>query len=233
MTITSYTLPGSPAVVPVTSQGGNANGTLQPITDLCTETLTLLLAQYQDSPRLKSLICSFVERIQELETASLDVYNNVISIETAEGAQLDILGKIVGEARGDRNDAMYRNALRVRILINLSQGTIEDLVQIAALFEQIDLEVGSYVDVQEVQPARLEVRVVTTPTNPAEEIDKRLRLAKAAGVALTTLIHYGGPTASFVFNSPADYPEKSTTSGFSDNGIGAVTGGQLASAIVS
>src|SRR5690606_20449459 len=98
---------------------------------------------------------------------------------------------------------------------------------ITRLFEDFDSEAGSFVRIQGVQPARLEVRVVRTPVNAPEEVDKRLRQAKAAGVTLQTLIHPGGPSGSFRFCSVADYPEKSTTEGFADSG-GGVTGGAWA-----
>ena len=231
MPVTSYTIPAaSPAATVV--QGGS-DGDLIEITNLCEESLTLLLAQYQDSPRLKDLICSFLERLQELETATIAVHTNVLNIDLAAGVNLDLLGKIVGEARDGRTDDVYRNALRVRVLINISDGKIEQLIAIVRLYEQMDLVVGSTVEIQELQPARLEVRIITgTPINPGSEIDKRLRQAKAGGVALTTMLSYGGVGGTFKFIRAADYPEKNTTEGF--EGIaGPVAGGTLLHAIGS
>lgn len=230
MPVTSYTIPAAPPAATVV-QGGT-DGDLIEITNLCEESLTLLLAQYQDSPRLKSLICSFIERLQELETATIAVHTNVLNIELAAGDNLDLLGKVIGESRDGRTDALYRNALRVRVLINISDGKIEQLIDIVRLYEQMDLVPGSRVEIKEIQPARLEVRVITTPVNPPQEVDKRLRQAKAGGVALTTMLHYGGVGGSFTFNRAADYPEKNTTQGF--EGIaGPVAGGSFTHAVGS
>lgn len=52
-------------------------------------------------------------------------------ISTAAGVQLDVLGKIVGQARGGLSDDDYRRFIRARISANKSSGTVEDILRVA------------------------------------------------------------------------------------------------------
>ena len=198
------------------------------ISDLTQNSLDLLLAEYADSPRLKNLIGSYTRAIQELETTALDVYQDVLSLDTAVGVQLDLLGRIVIEDRDGKSDTDYRRALRVRVLINISDGQTEELIAVARLFEDLSAA-GELVQIQDLQPARMELRIFsTTPTlNTIVETDRRLKQTKAAGVSLSTIVHYAGITGSFKFIRAADYPEKSTNEGFT-NVPADVTGGEFA-----
>ncbi len=215
-------LPG-PVVDPTNEADGTGGsaGTLREVEGgLCPEGQDLLLAQYQDSPRLKALLCALLDPAQEFDVAAVGMYERALSLDDAEGVNLDLIGKIVREARDGRSDYVYRRALRVRVLINRSQGRLRDLIQIVRLFEDMDLP-GSdplaYVRIRSVQPKRLEVRIVSVPVNEAREIHKRLRQAKVAGDALTTMVlpsPDGTIARAFRFGRAADYPEKNTDQGF-------------------
>jgi hypothetical protein len=224
-------LPGpalDPDVVPSTPTGGDGAGSLATITGgYCADAFALLISQYQDSPRIKALICSLLHTSEETDAAAIDLFWTLFSLEYAQGVGLDLIGKIVRELRDGRGDWEYRNALRVRVLINKSQGRPEDLISIARLFEDHTATAvtfpGRTVHLSEVQPARLEIRIVGTPTNPPQEVNKRLRQAKAGGVALTTIVQaYPSTTGrGFRLSRAADYPELNTTEGLSS----AVDGG--------
>jgi len=54
-------------------------------------------------------------------------------VDTAEGAQLDIIGAIVGQGRNGMIDDDYRRYIRAKIAVNNSNGTFEDLLTIAFL----------------------------------------------------------------------------------------------------
>lgn len=54
-------------------------------------------------------------------------------VDTAVGAQLDIIGRIVGQDRDGLVDDDYRRFIRARIAANDSDGTIEDLILISFL----------------------------------------------------------------------------------------------------
>lgn len=203
------------------------SGNVTEITDVSAQALALLIPEYQETPRWQAWISSVMDSIQELESAAADVWGNVLNLDDAVGDQLDLLGRIVQEARDGRSDTDYRRALSVRVLVNRSQGRVEQLIQIARVFTSADLQVGAVIRLQEVQPAAIEIRVVRTPVTTRGELDRRLRKAKAGGVKLSTIIHPGGPNGSFFFIDSANYPEKVDT-GFSDGPLGALAGGQLA-----
>ena len=52
----------------------------------------------------------------------------LLDIDTMEGEQLDGIGSIVGEDRQGRSDAEYREAIRVRISLNVSSGEPETVI---------------------------------------------------------------------------------------------------------
>lgn len=55
------------------------------------------------------------------------------TIESAAGAQLDVLGRIVKERRDGLDDDTYRRRVRARIAVHRSRGTVEDLITITRL----------------------------------------------------------------------------------------------------
>lgn len=55
------------------------------------------------------------------------------TIESANGAQLDVLGKIVKEPRNGLDDETYRRRVRARIAVHRSKGTVEDLIKVTEL----------------------------------------------------------------------------------------------------
>ncbi len=214
-------LPGSVlSTLPEDATGG-ADGSLALIAGgHCADAFRLLISQYQDSPHVRALVCSEIHPADDLDAAIVGLFHTLLSIENAVGAGLDLIGAIVREKRDGRGDYLYRAALRVRVLINRSQGRPEDLIAIARLFE------GDTVDtvrLTEHQPARMVIRVIGTPTNPPQEVNKRLRAAKAGGVALQVAVQaYPAVTGrGFRLSRAADAPEKNTTEGLSS----AVDGG--------
>lgn len=198
--------------------GGRADGTLAEIDALCTQSLGLLIGQYEESARLRDLLCAYIERLQEFETGSVGVYERVLDVDNAEGVHLDLLGRIVREDRNGLPDYVYRRMIKTRILVNRSQGRLRDLVQIIRTLEDMDLSTAdpaAYVRVREVQPARIEVRVIHTPANLPDLVHGRMRASKAAGVALTTMtVPYPATTLrAFKLIRASAYPEKNTTTG--------------------
>ena len=57
-------------------------------------------------------------------------------LDNAEGVQLDVLGKLVGEPRKGKEDDLYRVWITVRIRVNRSHGRGLDLLEILRLVEQ-------------------------------------------------------------------------------------------------
>lgn len=139
-----------------------------------------LIHYFQGKPRIRAVLGSWAEQIQELETIFWYLLTRR-GLSDAEGVWLDVLGDVVGEPRQDRTDAGYRAAIRVRILVNRSNGKLPELIAIAGQM----LGTGADVQVTEHAPASIMVRVHSDLGDvlPADLI-RMLRQAKAGGVRL-------------------------------------------------
>lgn len=78
---------------------------------------------------LQKWIVTYTNQIQDLEQAFFQLINER-TVDAAVGAQLDGVGSIVGEQRFGRNDPDYRVAIKGRIRLNKSNGTIEDIIAV-------------------------------------------------------------------------------------------------------
>lgn len=89
----------------------------------------LLIDHFQQKANLVALLSSYTEQTQEIENTLFDLLNG-FWIDTAAGAQLDGLGEIVGAVRNGADDATYRLRIRVRIILNKTSGTTNQIIQI-------------------------------------------------------------------------------------------------------
>lgn len=78
------------------------------------------------------LLLSFAGDIQAVEDTLQQLYT-LRSIDEAEGVQLDMLGKIVGQFRGGMIDEDYRRIIRAKISVNRSKGTFADILKVSKL----------------------------------------------------------------------------------------------------
>ncbi len=83
------------------------------ITDYDAVTLNLILDQYKESPRLQGVVRAANTQAEDLEEALFEIRDR-FRIDTAEGAQLDTIGRILREERGGRTDEEYRQGLKAR-----------------------------------------------------------------------------------------------------------------------
>lgn len=92
---------------------------------------TRLYTQFREKPKIWQIVSTtLAPQFQELEDAFQQL-TTLRSIELSEGAQLDVLGRIVGQVRGAApTDADYRMMLRARILANRSNGTVPELLAV-------------------------------------------------------------------------------------------------------
>ena len=88
-----------------------------------------LLAQFQNSPNLNGLVAALVQQAQDLEDATNQLLTQT-SLDTAIGAQLDVIGEILSLDRGSLTDEEYRADLRIRVLIITSSGTADDILNV-------------------------------------------------------------------------------------------------------
>ena len=164
MTLFSFTLPptGAPAPLSLTEE-----------TDLEGRAAQYSLWQYQDKPKFQAMLRALVSALQPLESLAFDVYEGV-RLDTAIGAQLEILGKIVGWEKGTKTDEEYRAFIRGKILANRSNGTLPETYAILDLFT-LDAQA-----IQEYPPAAYVVEIVLA--SYPYEIFQLLAIARPGGV---------------------------------------------------
>lgn len=160
------------------------------------EALARLISQYQGSPKLKSLIAAFVQPLQDAE-AALTVMNNARYLPNAQGAQLDLIGAIVGIPRPPgASDAVYLNDIYGQIKINTSQGQPEQVIQTFQLFTGATLVI-----LTECFPAEILISSDYVPTSQAD-VDQLLKIlgeVAPAGVRPDGIIAFDS-TEAFAFD---------------------------------
>lgn len=104
--------------------------TLAHITTHKEQMLARLLFQYKGKTNITKLITVLASRYQGMEDVLWDLATKR-GIELGEGVQLDNLGKILRQERGDSaDDAEYRLRLKARMRANQSSGTPEDILSV-------------------------------------------------------------------------------------------------------
>lgn len=152
--------------------------------DMVVEAINNLIELFKNGPRNQVVLGATVGQVQELEN-NLWLMYAAFTVDTAVGEQLDFLGNIVGELRQGRVDSDYRAAVRVRVLVNLSSGTIPELLEIC-----YGLVPTADVTLQEVANMTIAVHFSVLTGTTLRTVYQILRQAKAAGVRL--LLTYGG-----------------------------------------
>lgn len=158
------------------------------------EAISHLIDYFRDGPRNQALLTAICTQVQEAEDAHW-AYHGAFDVDTATGDQLDLLGKRVGERRSDRTDTAYRAAIRVRIMVNLSNGRIEELIAIA-----LGISPTSTIITRELQPAAFSIEMSNLPGVAFVDAYRLLKQAKAAGVRL--LFTGGGHMIGAVDGTP-------------------------------
>jgi hypothetical protein len=122
------------------------------IDDHTEQALGLLISQYRDKPRLSGLITAITNRLQEFEDCNWDVINKRLldyidrdgNLAHAVGAQLDTIGRIVGQGRGGQDDATYLIYIRAKIFLNKSRAKHDDVIKLLQLVEAADFTYSEY-----------------------------------------------------------------------------------------
>ena len=143
--------------------------------------------KHKGKEKLEALIAALVTPMQDIETALFDLYVGRL-LDTAEGIQLDVIGKIVGQARAGESDTDYRRILRARIAVLRSKGRIEDVIRVARLILN-DSDVA-------IRPVQSQVRTllvyledkVMTDSTTLEQLAEFLGNTVSAGIKL--LLYY-------------------------------------------
>lgn len=209
----SFTLPAeSAAATPGASEGVGAR-----IADHADQAVRRLAYQYR-KPKIEALVRSFMGPVQVLEDVAWDMLT-LRFVDTAEGAQLDLLGKIVGQPRLGFDDDGYRRLIRARVTANRSDGVIEDLITIATLV--VD-DVDADIEMEPQYPGTIVVRIggVAVTDAVAEIAISLLRRGASGGVRILFEYSASVPGGTFAFDG-------GTGLGFGDVSVPA-TGGAFA-----
>jgi len=190
---------------------------LTKITTHAEDAVARLLEQFRGGTTLPALVRAFSNQAQAAEDALWDVLV-LRRLGTATGAQLDVLGRILGQAREGRADADYVLWLRARMLLNLGSGRPEDLL---ALFASVT-QGSTTLQLEEQFPASIVLRVGSASTVDPAQAAAILQLAKAGGVRAILESATSIDTTSFAFDT--------NDAGYGDSTNGAV-GGTYAAAI--
>ena len=178
--------------------------------------LKRLLAQFQGQRNFEGQLRSFLLQVQEVE-AMLFALMAERYVGTAVGAQLDGIGRVVGEPRSGKTDTDYRAALRGRAIRNRAHSRIEDIHTLFGLllpgfsFTLTGNPGGS--------AARFtyEVDQALTPADPSPVVlDAQLQEAKGAGVSVELLYGNSPQSEAFTYAS-GDALEPSATQGYSND----------------
>lgn len=161
--------------------------------------ISQLLQEFQQSEKLKGLLCAFAETVQTSE----DLMNPLVlsrDLDVAIGDVLDSLGDAVGEPRQGRGDGVYRLFVRAKILVNKSSGTIPEII---AIVRQMAGDPLIDVQIDEYYPATFFVRPVDVELTETEgEIwGDLLRLAKGASIRMQFVYNLSPETQMFQFGA--------------------------------
>lgn len=140
------------------------------------------IERWKDKPAFQAWLRSYAEAAQELELVLWDVYALRFP-DFAEGHALDVLGRIVGVDRGNREDGPYCARIKVQIAVNASQGRADDLLSILRLLTDVDIDLRDF-------PGGLGFTVEVREAIPSDvwvEVPSILRAARAAGVGASVV----------------------------------------------
>lgn len=87
------------------------------------------LAQYQGRPNFQALLAAFTQSVQNIEDTLYGIEAGT-ALDNAEGAQLDLIGALVGPNRNGLGDDQYRALLRGAIAQNNGDATTESLLTV-------------------------------------------------------------------------------------------------------
>jgi hypothetical protein len=189
-----------PAAVPTSSTGDvvEDDGT----TDQVATALSRLPQQFRSSaqPNIEAFMRMLASPLQDFQRAALDVLL-LRTIDTAIGAQLDWLGRIVGQSRdGVVDDELYRRYLRARISTNRSKGRFADLIKISRLVVDEDA-LRVVVTNEGTATVRVRLADIAVADDAAAILILFLRKAKSAGVRLILEYSTHTPLTTFTLDT--------------------------------
>lgn len=163
------------------------------IPDHIEQGLDRLLDQYKGKPRLETWLSVYLKQVQIFEDATYDVIIKRL-IDSAAGAQLAVIGRIVGEPNKlSLSDDEYRVFIRARVIANRSLGRVIDVLDVLNMISTVPVRFT------EQYPASMNLEFAEEPTYNTEVTAEMLRDTKAAGVWLGITVPGGIPGTAPAF----------------------------------
>ena len=133
--------------------------------------------QFKGKPKIQAWVDMVARQFADLE----DAYQSLLtlpSIDDSAGAQLDLLGRLVGQLRGGVADVIYRQYLRAAVVAKKSGGRAEDIYKVfAALFSTARLRLTN----SPVKQFKLTIDAVALTWSDVTVAMTFMRRAKEAG----------------------------------------------------
>lgn len=148
--------------------------------DQVQEGLGMLLGQFRDNDDVIAVVSAPLRQLNVVETALQNMLK-LTSIDDALGVQLDVLGRILMQPRGQKDDATYRTYLYAKVAALRSNGSVPGLYSPLRITDPL----GTY-QLKALYPANARMNFVDPPLETPGVIDRAqlLKVAKAGGVGL-------------------------------------------------
>lgn len=160
---------------------------ITPIPDHVQAALDRLITQYKGATNLQGIITAIVKPLNDLE-AGIQEMDTLRYLPDAVGAQLDLIGRIVGiEREPGQSDGDYLLRIYAQIKINTSEGQPEQAIQVFQLFTG-----AAQVRLFEMFPARVQIQSAYSPPDQAtaDVIINAVDRTLPAGVATEGFVSY-------------------------------------------
>jgi len=187
---------------------------------------SLLIDLFREKPLFLNLLSSYVEQTQELENEIFEL-RNAFWVDTAIGAQLDGIGQIVGITREGASDTVYRIRIKARILINLSSGTPNQILELVRALSPASAPDPTYTPWF---PASFAIGVTELTLTEVAEISDAIIETTPLGVRSNFIYSLDTNANMFQFSSDAS-SQTSAVQGFAN--LAQTTGGKLSGVITN
>lgn len=194
------------------------------VADHCADGTARIIEQYKRKPRIAAILCALLDEVQAAEDGLWELYTRR-GVDSAFGAQLDVLGLIVGRPRGGMEDEDYRAWLKAQIRANRSAGSASDILAVLLLIFGADADY----EIREWWPATFTVTVHDELTISPRVLLAILQQAKSAGVRLVLEYTTEDPAETFTFATATSPDELDTLLGYGST-LDATEGGSYAAA---
>ncbi len=163
--------------------------------------LARMPSQFRDKPRIRALIQALALGVQCLED---DMFGVLIStpLDVATGDALNQWGALVGEPRGGLTDEDYRVFIDARVLVNISEGTPDELIEIFRRITAPQISIR-YVQLPKATFGIWVFRDAPMGDNRARRVASMMRDAKPGGVEMILVEEVSG---YFGFNGDPGHP---------------------------